>query len=192
GVWWWVWLRSLGGVGVFETSEVGGPGGGAGGGIEVVEVLQEELDGGTAGPGAEFSRIAQEGGEVVAKEFTGPCVHDAMQSRPDDVGGGLRFADEGVPHGGLALGDFSAAVSRSVAGGACDDALDGTVVVDVAGADEMYGQDIGVAVVLKEGSKEMMGRRQLQKWVRGKVAGVEGAEEGESDGSSDGRFGNEA
>ncbi|KAL8647453.1 MAG: hypothetical protein Q9210_005550 [Variospora velana] len=57
--------------------------------------------------------------------------------------------------------------------------------------DEMYGQDIGVAVVLKEGSKEMMGRRELQKWVRGKVAVVKVPRKVSWMGSSDGRFGRE-
>lgn len=41
--------------------------------------------------------------------------------------------------------------------------------VTFAVEDEMYGQDVGVAVVLKEGSGEMSAR-ELQKWVRGRVA----------------------
>ncbi|KAI4095753.1 MAG: hypothetical protein LQ344_001470 [Seirophora lacunosa] len=42
--------------------------------------------------------------------------------------------------------------------------------VTFAVEDEMYGQDVGVAVVLKEGSGGEMSARELQKWVRGRVA----------------------
>ena len=67
---------------------------------EVVDVGNVEVDGGTGREGACGGGIAEEGLEVVAEDFTGPSVHDAVESCPDYVGC-IGFCDKRVPGGRL-------------------------------------------------------------------------------------------
>ncbi|KAL8808119.1 MAG: hypothetical protein Q9223_004147 [Gallowayella weberi] len=38
--------------------------------------------------------------------------------------------------------------------------------------DEMYGQDVGAAIILKEGEGEAVGEKEMKKWIRGKIAAL--------------------